>query len=158
MQELRDGCYHFENGDGGGFFVTVKDRQIQRWDEGGEVVGTIRVLDRTYRWSRHLEDAPQLIPNSGNWVLKPNPNAAIEVEIRGLFEKILVTKAELLAIANQELQMQPFYVEGLRFDDASVVSGWLQLGSNFNELLPLDKWDGVQGFGDAMARRFRLVE
>lgn len=74
MQELRDGCYHFENGDGGGFFVMVENQKIQQWDDGGdkgkEVIGTIRVLDRTYTWSRHLEKAPQLKPCNDGWVLQ----------------------------------------------------------------------------------------
>jgi len=62
---MRDGCYSLVSGNGGGFFVQVKDGQIQQWDDGkSEVVGTIFVKERDFCWTRALEEPPQIVSDT----------------------------------------------------------------------------------------------
>ena len=61
LTKLKNGVYRFVGGDGGGFCVEVHDGYLRPIDPGGEVLGVIRVADRTFvlnRWNDALRGNP----------------------------------------------------------------------------------------------------
>jgi hypothetical protein len=71
---------------------------------------------------------------------------------------IQITKDALLLIANKELQSEPFYVDGLLFEDIEVRYGHLVFRSNQTQFLPIEHWEDLNQLASKLNLKYRLSQ